>query len=66
MKSRRTKADIERLRAEIREAIEHPPAAAELERKRLSCGHEEDVAPGLDPANAICSQCRQAAMRAEA
>ncbi len=36
-----------------------PPVEPPRERMRLKCGHEENVAPGLSPATAICSQCRQ-------
>src|SRR5690349_6161608 len=32
-------------------------------RATLSCGHEDDILPGEDPAKAICPQCRQESMR---
>jgi hypothetical protein len=32
-------------------------------RRKLRCGHEENVPPGLDPNNAICGQCRAKSMR---
>jgi hypothetical protein len=62
---RRTAAEQERIRTEVRNSIQNPPPIAELVIKRLSCGHGEAVSPGLDAEKAICSQCRMASLNSK-
>jgi hypothetical protein len=63
MPKRLTRQRIEEIREEVRRACENPKPEPPKVRLLLSCGHEDDVTPGINPANAICTQCRVASMR---
>jgi hypothetical protein len=63
MSRRRTAAEQERIRAQVAEAMAHPPEPEPRVRKVLSCGHEDEVAAALDPEKAICHKCKMEAMR---
>lgn len=65
MAKRRTAAEQERIKAEVRKSMQNQPIAPELVVQRLSCGHDEAVAPGLDANHAICSQCRMASLNSQ-
>jgi len=65
MAKRRTAAEQEWIKAEVRHAMQNPPAAPELVVQRLSCGHDEAVAPGLHANHAVCSQCRMASVNSK-
>jgi hypothetical protein len=49
------------IRAEVWAKAERPNEPAIDDRVMMlpSCGHEEMVAPALNPDHAVCSQCRQ-------
>jgi hypothetical protein len=66
MPKRLTRERIEQIRAEVKawnrsdHSNDSPPQTV---RMLLSCGHEDNVPPRLDPNKAICSQCRAKSMR---
>jgi hypothetical protein len=63
--SRKRRDDI---RAEVwakADRKEQPPVDDRV-TKRLKCGHEEMVAPALNPEQAVCSQCRQKSLLSRA
>jgi hypothetical protein len=65
MPKRLSRADIERIRERVKawNRSGQRDAAPPTVRMKLSCGHEENVPPGLDANKAICSQCRAKSMR---
>lgn len=65
MAKRRTAAEQERIKADVRQAMINPPPARELVPMLLSCGHQEKVPSGLDATKAICSQCNAASMQSK-
>jgi hypothetical protein len=66
MPKRLSRERIDQIRAEVkalnRGDRRSDPAPATV-RMKLSCGHEDDVPPGLDPNKSICGQCRAKSMR---
>jgi hypothetical protein len=65
MPRRLTEADRERIIREVRESENRPPIVKPTIRAMLSCGHEDEIPEGMNPAKAFCRQCIQDGMRSK-
>ena len=52
---RRQRRDQIKAEAQAWKREEHP--LPETVRLMMQCGHEDDIAPGVDPAKTQCAQC---------
>jgi hypothetical protein len=62
---RLTRQRIEEIAEEVRRSRENPKPLPQTVRVLLSCGHEDNMPPGIDPAKAVCGQCRAMSMRSK-